>query len=106
MAKNSDTTPGEAALENAPTTCTASTAARRLARSVATARSSFTEIGPGWAVSDFDYAGPFTEAVLLGNVALRYPGTRLIWDGPSMTIANVPEANEYVQHTYRQGWSL
>ena len=60
----------------------------------------------GQAVSDFDYAGPFTEAVLLGNVALRYPGTRLIWDGPSMTIANVPEANQYVQHTYRQGWSL
>ena len=27
----------------------------------------------GQAVSNFDYAGPFTEAVLLGNVALRYP---------------------------------
>ena len=38
--------------------------------------------------------------------ALRYPGTRLIWDGPSMTIANVPEANQYVQHAYRQGWAL
>jgi Oxidoreductase family, C-terminal alpha/beta domain len=60
----------------------------------------------GQAVSHFDYAGPFTEAVLLGNVALRFPGTRLIWDGPSMTITNVPEANQYVQHTYRQGWSL
>ena len=28
----------------------------------------------GQAVSHFDYAGPFTETVLLGNVALRYPG--------------------------------
>jgi hypothetical protein len=60
----------------------------------------------GQAVSHFDYAGPFSEAVLLGNVALRYPGTRLIWDGPAMTITNVPEANQYVQHSYRQGWSL
>ena len=34
----------------------------------------------GQAVSHFDYAGPFTETVLLGNVALRYPGTRLMWD--------------------------
>ena len=31
----------------------------------------------GQAVSNFDYAGPFTEAVLLGNVALRFPGQRL-----------------------------
>ena len=34
----------------------------------------------GQAVSNFDYAGPFTETVLLGNIALRYPGTRLMWD--------------------------
>ena len=35
----------------------------------------------GQAVSNFDYAGPFTEVVLLGNVALRFPGQRLMWDG-------------------------
>ena len=56
----------------------------------------------GQAVSNFDYAGPFTEAVLLGNVALRFPGTRLMWDGPTMKITNVPEANQFVQHTYRR----
>jgi len=60
----------------------------------------------GQAVSNFDYAGPFTEAVLLGNVALRFPGTRLMWDGPAMTITNVLEPNQLVQHTYRPGWSL
>ena len=34
----------------------------------------------GQAVGHFDYAGPFTESVLLGNVALRFPGERLMWD--------------------------
>ena len=58
------------------------------------------------AVSHFDYAGPFTETVLLGNVALRYPGTRLHWDAAAMTITNMPEANQFVQHHYREGWSL
>jgi hypothetical protein len=29
-----------------------------------------------------------------------------MWDGPSMAITNMPEANQYVQHTYRQGWAL
>ena len=58
------------------------------------------------AVSNFDYAGPFTEAVLIGNVALRYAGTRLYWDAPSMTFTNMPEADEFVQHQYRPGWKL
>jgi predicted dehydrogenase len=60
----------------------------------------------GQAVSNFDYAGPFTESVLLGNVALRFPGTRLMWDGPNMMVTNVPAANQLVHHQYRQGWSL
>jgi predicted dehydrogenase len=59
----------------------------------------------GQAVSHFDYSGPFTEAVLLGNVALRFPSQRLLWDGPGMKITNVPEANQYVNHAYRPGWS-
>ena len=32
------------------------------------------------AVSNFDYAGPMTEIVLLGVLALRAPGRRLEWD--------------------------
>ena len=60
----------------------------------------------GQAVSNFDYAGPFTEAVLLGNVALRYPGQRLLWDAPTMKVTNLPEADQFIQHKYRAGWSL
>jgi predicted dehydrogenase len=60
----------------------------------------------GQAVSNFDYAGPFTESVLLGNVALRFPGQRLMFDGPAMKITNLPEADQYLQHQYRPGWSL
>jgi hypothetical protein len=60
----------------------------------------------GQAVSHFDYAGPFTETVLLGNVALRYPGERLTWDAVNLKITNKPEADQYVQHVYRPGWSL
>ena len=60
----------------------------------------------GQATSNFDYAGPFTEVVLLGNVALRFPGQRLMWDGATMQVTNVPEANQFVKPTYREGWSL
>jgi predicted dehydrogenase len=56
-------------------------------------------------VSHFDYAGPFTETVLLGNVALRYPGRRLFWDEATMAVTNLPEANQFVHHQYREGWS-
>jgi len=55
--------------------------------------------------SNFDHAGPLTEMVLLGNIAIR-TGKKLIWDGPNMKVTNVPEANEYVNPPYRQGWTL
>jgi len=57
-------------------------------------------------MGDFNYAGPFTEAVLLGNLAVLFPGTKLMWDGPNMRVTNLAEANEFVQHHYRSGWSL
>ncbi len=55
--------------------------------------------------SNFEYSGPLTEAVLLGNVAQRSTG-RLIWDGPLMTVTNQAEPNQYVQSPYREGWEL
>jgi hypothetical protein len=58
------------------------------------------------ACSNFDYAGPLTEMVLLGNIALRYPGQRLEWDSQNMKVTNLPEANEYVRRQYRTGWTL
>jgi hypothetical protein len=39
-------------------------------------------------------------------VALRFPGTRLFWDAPGMRFSNMPEADEFIQHQYRAGWSL
>ncbi len=57
------------------------------------------------ACSNFDYAGPMTEVVLLGNLAVRSKG-RLMWDGPNMRVTNNDAANQYVQREYRQGWTL
>ncbi len=66
--------------------------------------------------SPFEYAGPFTEAVLMGNLALRayamrddkgFPGRKkLLWDAKNMKITNFDPANEFVQRQYRKGWSL
>jgi len=56
--------------------------------------------------SNFDYAGPFTEVVLLGNIALRMMHEKLYYDGPNMKVTNLPDANEYIHREYRQGWEL
>jgi predicted dehydrogenase len=66
--------------------------------------------------SPFEFAGPFTEAVLMGNLALRsynmrtnkgFPGRKkLLWDAKNMKITNFDEANAYVKREYRAGWSL
>jgi predicted dehydrogenase len=58
------------------------------------------------AVSNFDYAGLFTEAVLLGNLAIWFAGQKLLWDGPNMRVTNFAEANDLVKPLYRAGWSL
>ena len=57
------------------------------------------------AESNFDYASPFTEWVLLGNLALR-TNSKIEWDAANMKVTNVPEANQYVTREYRAGWSL
>ena len=58
---------------------------------------------PGGA--NFEFEGPITEALLLGNVALR-SGKKLYWDATEMKVVNVPEAQQYIRSEYRQGWSL
>jgi hypothetical protein len=55
--------------------------------------------------SSFDYSGPLTEVVLLGNLALRTKGP-LIWDGPHMRVTNNDAANRFVRREYRKGWAL
>lgn len=72
--------------------------------------------GVGETSSPFDYAGPFTESVLMGNLAIRSYGLRvnnnyagrkkLLWDAHNMKITNFDEANQFVRREYRQGWSL
>jgi hypothetical protein len=56
--------------------------------------------------SNFDYSGPLTETVLLGVLALRTPGRRLLWDGQSQKVTNAPELNEFTHVEYRKGWTL
>lgn len=77
--------------------------------------------------SPFSYGGPLTEAVLMGNLAIKsyqlkvlkegkkigdwdpfvYPGRRTIkWDGEAMRVTNYEEANQWVSRSYREGWEL
>jgi hypothetical protein len=72
--------------------------------------------------SPFEYAGPFTESILMGNLAIRswmmknpagkgwedkYSGRKkLLWDAANMKVTNFDEANQFVKRDYREGWSL
>ncbi len=77
--------------------------------------------------SDFKRSGPLTEAVLMGNLAIKafqykefkqgkkqgdwdpftYPGRRkILWDGQNMRVTNYDKANEWVKGSYRKGWEL
>jgi predicted dehydrogenase len=61
--------------------------------------------GRGKASSSFDYSGPFTEVVLLGNVAYRI-GQTIEFDPETMRITNLPEANSLLSKNYRPGWEV
>ena len=56
--------------------------------------------------SNFDYAGPLTETVLLGNIAIRMPGTKIVWDGPNMKCTNSSKANALVRKKYRRSFKV
>jgi hypothetical protein len=57
------------------------------------------------ALSSFDYSGPFTEMVLLGNLAVRL-GKKIEWDAKALKATNAPEADALIRTEYRQGWGL
>ncbi|MDI6448804.1 Gfo/Idh/MocA family protein [Anaerobaca lacustris] len=61
--------------------------------------------GPA-ASANFGYSGPFTETVVMGNLAVLNPGKKLEWDGENMKVTNDEEANAYVRPAFRDGWSL
>jgi hypothetical protein len=42
----------------------------------------------------------------MGNLAVRFPDRRLLWDGEAMRVTNDEEANAYVTREYREGWKL
>ncbi len=78
--------------------------------------------GKGETSSPFEYAGPFTESILMGNLAIRsammvnpklkgwedkYLGRKkLLWDSVNMKVTNFDEANQFVKREYRDGWTL
>ena len=57
------------------------------------------------ACSNFDYAGPFTEWILLGVLSLRVEG-KLLWDAQRMKVANRPEADKWIHQPARKGWKV
>ncbi|MBA7479721.1 hypothetical protein ES707_15157 [subsurface metagenome] len=60
--------------------------------------------GPA-AMSNFDYADPLAEFVLLGNVATLV-GETIEFDPLEMKVVNNPQANAALEREYRHGWSL
>ncbi len=70
--------------------------------------------------SPFSIAGPLTETVIMGNLAVRsynhqepkadgtgmtFPGRKkLLWDGKNTQITNFDPANAFVSREYRTGW--
>jgi hypothetical protein len=74
--------------------------------------------------SPFETAGPLTETILMGNLAIRshdirtpradntnrydYPGRsiKLLWDGTNMKVTNFEPANAFVKREYRAPYSL
>lgn len=62
--------------------------------------------GQGMAHAHFDYAGPLTEAVLLGTIAQTCPGKTLHWNAADMTVTNAPEADNCIRRPWREGWRV
>jgi predicted dehydrogenase len=56
--------------------------------------------------SNFAYAGPLTETVLLGTVACRFPGETLKWNAANLKFDNRAEASALVKQPYRRGWEV
>jgi len=62
-------------------------------------------LGKDKTTASFAYAGPLTEAVLLGSVATRFPGQTLKWNARKLKF-DLAEANHFVRRDYRKGWPV
>ena len=50
--------------------------------------------GEDTAMSPFEYAGPLSEIIVLGDIALLHPGRTLLWDSKNMKITNNEAADK------------
>ncbi|MEO2049199.1 MAG: Gfo/Idh/MocA family oxidoreductase [Pirellulales bacterium] len=58
------------------------------------------------AMSNFsDYAGPLTETILLGNLAV-WSGKKVIWDAKTQQAKGTDSLDQIIRPEYRQGYSL
>ena len=59
------------------------------------------------AVSNFpDYAGPLTEVVLLGNLAMWADGKKIEWDAKNLKALNAPELDTLINPELNNGFEL
>ncbi|HEX3598745.1 MAG TPA: Gfo/Idh/MocA family oxidoreductase, partial [Lacipirellulaceae bacterium] len=63
-------------------------------------------LGDGTTKSNFSYAGPLAETVLLGTIAIRFPKEQLLWDAGSAQFTHHADANARLTKEYRRGWEL
>lgn len=61
---------------------------------------------PELASSNFDYAARLTETMLLGNIAVRFAGTKLEWDATKLQFPNSRAATRFVSKVYRKGFEV
>jgi hypothetical protein len=57
------------------------------------------------AKAGFDYSGPYTEALLVGNLSTRLQ-KRIEWDAANMKATNAPEAEHLIRKTYGEGFGI
>lgn len=66
--------------------------------------------GPPATANFPDYAGPLTENILLGNLAVWAAGDgqgkKVKWDAPNLKTMNAPELDQIVKKDYRDGYVL
>jgi predicted dehydrogenase len=62
--------------------------------------------GNGRTSAPFDYAGPLTEAVLLGTMSTRFPNETLAWDAANLRVTDHAAATRLVRRQPRQGWDV
>lgn len=62
-------------------------------------------LGEGKTCCPFEFAGPLTEAVLLGNVAFRTK-REVIWDARLMMARGNEAAEALIRRSYRNGWEV